>query len=230
MVFYPIKGIEVIMKRKLLVKAGDCFTHKEELANTVIHAAGLLFGLVAIPILVMLASQENNLSDVMRVGIYGVCFLATFTFSTLFHGFKNEKIKCRLEKCDRISIYFFIAGAYTPFVLYYMYNSTGIILLSIIWGLVFLGFLFELFLANRYTILSVFVYLAMGFMFLFVLNKFFETMPSYVIGLILAGVGLYSVGIIFYIWKKWQYHHAVWHLFVLGASICHYIAVLETVA
>ncbi len=217
------------MRKKLLVKAGDVFTEKEEMANTVIHAIGLLFGLVAIPFLIIVAARNSDLSNIMRVGIYGLCFLATFTFSTLFHGLKEDRLKGTLEKCDRISIYFFIAGTYTPFILFYMYNSTGFIMLIAIWALVVIGVLFEVYLAKRYFIFSVLLYLAMGFMFVFASKEFFAFMPEMVISLVVAGIALYSVGIIFYIWKKWQYHHAVWHLFVLCASICHYIAVLETV-
>jgi hemolysin III len=209
--------------------SNDCFTPREELANTIIHAVGVLFGLVAIPFLVLLASKNNDLSNLMRVGVYGLCFLATFTFSTLFHGYKEEKMKCKLEKCDRISIYFFIAGSYTPFVLYYMYDQTGVILLSVMWLLVVFGVFFELYLVNKYFYISLIIYLLMGWMFVFVLNKFFASMPTSVITFILTGVAFYSIGVVFYIWKKWRYHHAIWHLFVLFASICHYLAVLETV-
>ena len=209
--------------------ANDCFTPQEELANTVIHAAGGLFGLVAIPFLVFLAAKDNDLNNMMRVGIYGLCFLATFTFSTLFHGYKEAKMKCKLEKCDRISIYFFIAGSYTPFVLYYMYDQTGIILLSVMWLLAVFGVFFEIYLVNKYFYISLIIYLLMGWMFVFVLNKFFASMPASVITFILTGVAFYSIGVVFYVWKKWRYHHAIWHLFVLFASICHYLAVLETV-
>ncbi|WP_207493699.1 PAQR family membrane homeostasis protein TrhA [Aridibaculum aurantiacum] len=215
---------------KHLPIASDCFTPEEELANTIIHAIGVLFGLVAIPFLIMLAAKNSDISNLMRVGIYGACFMATFVFSTLFHWFKEEKVKCKLEMCDRISIYFFIAGTYTPFILYYMYDRTGFIMLGIMWALVLFGIFFEIFLAKKYFIISLFIYLAMGWMFVFVLNKWFDSMPSSVITFILTGVGLYSIGVIFYVWKKYRYHHAVWHFFVLVASIFHYLAVLETVS
>ena len=208
----------------------DCFTPREERANTIIHAVGVLFGLVAVPFLLILAAKNNDVSNLMRVGIYGLCFLATFTFSTLFHGYKAEKIKCKLEKCDRVSIYFFIAGTYTPFVLFYMYNSTGIALLISIWMLVLFGLIYEIFLVKKYFFISLFIYLGMGLMFVLVINQFFKSMPALVINLILTGVALYCIGVVFYVWKKWRYHHAIWHAFVLMASICHYVAVLETVS
>lgn len=206
------------------------FTAEEEIVNTIIHAAGVLFGIIAIPFLIDTAAKNNDVSSIMRVSIYGISFLATFTFSTLYHGLQGEKIKERFEKFDRISIYFFIAGSYTPFVLYYMNDMTGIWLLSIVWGFVFLGVLYELYLVNRYFLLSLFFYLIMGWMFAFVSKQFFAAMPRTVIILILSGVFLYSIGVIFFVWQRWKYHHAIWHLFVLAASICHYIAVLKTVS
>jgi hemolysin III len=204
------------------------FTVQEERANTIIHAFGILFGIVAIPMLINAAYREHDLSHAMRVGIYGLCFMATFTFSTLFHWFKKERIKLLFEKFDRISIYFFIAGTYTPFILSYMPNSNGSLMLGSIWGMVLLGVILEIFCVKRYVVISVLFYLLMGWMFVFVLKEFFATMPFIVITLLLAGVGLYSIGVIFYVWQKWRYHHAIWHLFVLIASICHYLAVFET--
>jgi hemolysin III len=135
-----------------------------------------------------------------------------------------------LEKFDRISIYFFIAGSYTPFVLYYMQDKTGLLLLIFVWVFVILGVLYEIYLVNKLAILSVFFYLLMGWMFAFVSKQFFAMMPSSVITLILAGIFLYSIGVIFFVWQKWKYHHAIWHAFVLAASICHYLAVLKTVS
>jgi hemolysin III len=205
------------------------FTPQEELANTVIHAIGILFGLIAMPILISYALRHDAISNVMRVGIYGLCFMATFTFSTVYHWLKKEKMKLLFEKFDRISIYFFIAGTYTPFILYYMNNAQGMAMLGSIWGMVFLGLILEVCCVKKYVFISVLFYMLMGWMFIFVLKQFFQTMPFIVIALILAGVALYSIGVIFYVWQKWRYHHAIWHLFVLFASICHYVAVLKTV-
>lgn len=206
------------------------FTEKEEIANTVIHGAGIIFGIIALPILVSLAVKSYSDSKVLSVCIYGICFLMTFTFSTLYHGLKKQTKKEFFKKLDRISIYFFIAGSYTPFVFYYLFNDTGLVLLYVLWGLVFFGIFFELFLVKRYFFVSVLFYLIMGWLFIFISKQFFASMPSIVITLILAGVALYSIGVIFYVWQKWRYHHAIWHSFVLVASICHYFAVLKTIA
>lgn len=206
------------------------FTAEEERVNTITHAFGVLFGIIAIPFLIDAAAQHNDINNVMHVSIYGISFLATYTLSTIYHGLQGEKIKERFEKFDRISIYFFIAGSYTPFVLYYMQDQTGFILLTTVWVFVGLGIIYELFLIHRYVILSLFFYIVMGLMFAFVSKQFFAMMPRTVMILVLLGVLLYSIGVIFFVWQKWKYHHAIWHAFVLAASICHYIAVLETVS
>ncbi|TDH26873.1 hemolysin D [Segetibacter sp. 3557_3] len=206
------------------------FSREQEVVNTSIHAVGILFGMIAIPILLRNAAENTFSLSLLSVIIYGFCFLMTFTFSTLYHGLQRRRIKRFFKLMDRISIYFFIAGTYTPFVLHYMYDQTGVILLSCIWVLVIFGVLFELFLAKRYFILSVIFYLIMGWLFIVVSKSFFAAMPTAVIVLILSGVFLYSLGVVFYVWQKWKYHHAIWHTFVLFASICHYVAVLKAVS
>jgi hemolysin III len=202
---------------------------KEEKVNSFIHAVGVLFAAIAIPMLVF-TTEKAEFENVISVIIYGFCFFMTFTFSTLYHWFIIPKLKSFFKLLDRISIYFFIAGTYTPFIIYYMYDRTGVILLSLMWALVVGGILFELYLVKRWLFISVLFYLIMGWMFIFVSNHFFRLMPQQVINLILTGVFLYSFGVIFYVWKKWRYHHAIWHFLVLAASICHFTAIWITVS
>ena len=130
---------------------------------------------------------------------------------------------------DHISIYFLIAGTYTPFLLIYMNNSLGITLLIILWGLTLAGTVFKCFFCGRWEIFSTIVYLAMGWIMLVAGRSFFINMPTPVITLIMIGAGLYTLGVGFYIWEKYIYSHAVWHSFVLTAAICHYVAILIAV-
>ena len=134
-----------------------------------------------------------------------------------------------LKIMDHISIYFLIAGTYTPFILIFVNNSFGMILLGVLWGLTALGTLFKTFFTGKFEIVSTVIYLAMGWMLLTGADTFFANMPYQIMALIVAGGILYSVGVIFYIWRMFTYHHAVWHLFVLGGAICHYSAVLLAV-
>ena len=202
---------------------------KLELTNSIIHGIGILFGVASIPLLTALAIHTNSILAVVGASVYGFCFLMLFTFSTLYHGFQQPKVKQVLQVFDHISIYFLIAGTYTPFILNYLYSTTGIIMLCVLWTLVFMGIFFKIFFVNRFNILSTIVYLLMGWMMVWGGKTFFTAIPFSVLVLITVGVVLYSLGVIFYLMEKWKWHHVVWHLFVLAAAICHYVAVLLTV-
>jgi hemolysin III len=203
---------------------------KLELTNSITHGIGILFGIASIPLLTALATRTNNIPGIVGASVYGFCFLMLFTFSTLYHGFQEPRVKQALKIFDHISIYFLIAGTYTPFILNYLFNTTGIVMLSVLWGLTFIGIFFKIFFVNRFNVISTIIYLLMGWMMVWGGRSFFTIMPAPVITLIVIGGGLYSIGVIFYLWQKWVWHHAIWHLFVLAAAICHYVAVLLTVA
>lgn len=203
---------------------------KYELTNSITHGIGILFGIASVPLLTALAIRSNNMNGIVGASVYGFCFLMLFTFSTLYHGFQQPRVKQVLQVFDHISIYFLIAGTYTPFILNYLFNTTGIIMLSVLWGLAVTGIFFKIFFTGRFRILSTIIYLLMGWMMVWSGKAFFATMPASVITMIIIGGLLYTIGVIFYLMEKWQWHHAVWHLFVLAAAICHYVAVLLTVA
>lgn len=216
-------------KQDLLPEFIDEFGPRQELANIIIHALGIIFGIAAIPFLIDFASDQNT-SHIISICVYALCFLMVFTFSTLYHFVRRYKLKMLFKKLDRISIYFLIAGTYTAIIRYYVFDTTGVVLLCILWSLVVGGIFFEIFFPGRYNAFSVLSYLIMGLIFVFVPDHFFALMPAGIIMLVLCGVGLYVFGVIFYIWQKWSYHHAIWHTFVLGGGICHFVAVLQTVA
>jgi hemolysin III len=205
------------------------FTRRQEMANILIHILGIVFGLVAIPFLITMAKNHNT-SHIISISIYAFCFLMLFACSTLYHAVRRTKLKMLFKKLDRISIYFLIAGTYTPIIRFYLFDGIGIALLVILWTLVLAGIFFEIFFPNKFNIFSVIAYLIMGLIFIFVPNHFFSSMPMGVILLVLTGVSLYCFGVIFYLWQKWTYHHAIWHFFVLGGSVCHFAALLQTVA
>ena len=202
---------------------------QQELVNSIVHGFGIIFGIVGIPILIAFAIKSDNAPGVIGAAIYGFCFLQLFTFSTLYHGFQHAQAKRIFEILDHISIYFLISGTYTPFLLIYMNNAFGITLLSILWGLTALGIIFKIFFTGKWNIISTLVYIAMGCIMIVGGRTFFETIPSEVLTMILIGGALYLLGVIFYLWKKYPYNHAVWHFFVLAAAVCHYVAILLAV-
>jgi len=208
---------------------GDGYSLRQEVVHSMIHAFGILFGIISIPILTAVASKNANVPGIAGASIFGFSFLMLFSFSTLYHGVQQPQVKRTLEVLDHISIYFLIAGTYTPFLLIYLRNSFGITLLAVLWGLTVLGIFFKIFFTGRFNIVSVIIYLLMGWIFFVGGKRFFNAMPNNVMLFIAIGGVLYTVGIIFYLWKGHRWHHAVWHFFVLVAAVCHYVAVLLAV-
>lgn len=203
---------------------------KIERANSLTHGLGLLFGLVFIPILLRTAFVSGEAEAIIGAGAFGFGFLAVYTCSTLYHSFHRPRIKRLLRVLDHISIYFLIAGTYTPFVLLYLNNAAGFTLLSVLWTLTLAGTIFKLFFTGRYERLSVVIYLTMGWMIIFVAKPVFTTLPYDCLAWIAAGGAFYTIGVLFYRWESLRYHHAIWHLFVLGGSLSHYIAIWKIVA
>lgn len=219
----------MFMKRKEIAHARSTeFTSHQEKLHASVHVLGVIFGLIAVPLLII-SNQQKDLYSLIGVSVYGICFLMVFTFSSLYHGCTDTHLKRVYKKLDRISIYFLIAGTYTPIIKFYMFNAVGIQMLWILWSMVMIGILFEVFFPDRFAVMSIMFYLLMGMLFMFIPHDFFAAMPPLVARLILSGVILYIIGVFFYVWQKWEYHHVVWHMFVLSASICHYMAVLYTV-
>lgn len=197
-----------------------------ERINSFLHALGILFGIIGMPLLIINATKAGNLPRIIGACIYGFSFIMLFTFSTLYHYFQQPRTKALFKILDHISIYFLIAGTYTPLILTFVNNSFGITLLVVLWALTLLGIVFKIFFTGRFDIISTIIYVLMGWILFAGGKTFFEAMPLSVIILIMMGGLLYSFGVVFYLWHKYTYHHAVWHVFVLVAAICHYVAVL----
>lgn len=204
----------------------SAYTHRQEFVNGLIHGFGVVFGISCLPVLTALAAAHNNIRGVVGAGIYGFCFLLLFSASTLYHLVPEKGAKRILEILDHISIYFLIAGTYTPFILIYMYNPFGITLLVTLWILAVCGIFFKSLFTGKYDIVSVIIYLLMGWAMVAGGRTFFDAMPGDVIAMVATGGILYTVGVIFYVWDKHMYTHALWHGIVLAAAICHYVAVL----
>ena len=202
---------------------------KKELANSITHVFGMMFGLICVPVLIAYAAMADNPPAIIGACVFGFSFMMVYTFSTLYHSFSHPKVKHVLKTMDHISIYFLIAGSYTPFILLYRFDSSGIWMLSILWGLTLLGIIFKVFFVEKFNKLSTLVYVAMGWLIVIFPGDLIGSMPDETFTMIVAGGISYSVGVIFYLWKRFTYHHAIWHLFVLGGSVCHYVAVLFAV-
>jgi hemolysin III len=204
----------------------DHYSRKQETVNGLIHSVGILFGVSGLPVLTGIATAHHNTAGIIGAGIYGFCFLLLFASSTIYHFAEEPSLKNVFKIIDHISIYFLIAGTYTPFLLVYMNNSFGITLLSVLWGLTVAGIFFKLWFTGKFEIISIIIYVMMGWILVVGGRTFFTHLPVSVLVFICIGGALYSIGIFFYVWDKRLYTHAVWHIFVLAAAICHYVAVL----
>lgn len=204
----------------------ESYTRQQEVVNGLIHGGGVLFGLAGLPVLTSLANVHRNTAAIIGGGVYGFCFLLAFTVSTIYHFTSEPRVKKIFKIFDHIGIYYFIAGTYTPFLLVYMNNSFGMTLLITLWALTVAGTFFKARFTGKYEIISTAIYLAMGWIMVVGGRKFFDQLPHDVLVFIISGAVLYTVGVYFYLWDKYKYTHAVWHIFVLTAALCHYVAVL----
>lgn len=205
------------------------YTRKQELIHGLIHGLGVIFGVSALPVLTGLATAHHNIPGIIGAGIYGFCFLLLFTSSMVYHLLENEQVKKLFEIFDHISIYFLIAGTYTPFLLVYVDSSFGISLLAILWVLTVAGMFFKIWFTGRFEAVSTIIYILMGWALVVGGKRFFADLPVSAIIMIFAGAAFYSVGVAFYAWGRRYYTHALWHGLVLVAAICHYVAVLLVV-
>ena len=204
-------------------------TINEEIANTVTHGLGILFSLIAIPVLIICARQNSTPNIVWAVSVFGFGMLMVYMSSTLYHAVRTHNTKRLLRIWDHISIFLLIAGTYTPMIVKFTNTSTAIIFLSIMWAIVVIGSVMKIFFTGKYKIVSVLLYVALGWMAVFVIRPLAANMPAQVFWWLFAGGMAYMFGVIFYLWKKLQYHHAVWHVFVLTGTVAHFFAVYNSI-
>lgn len=202
----------------------------EELANAITHGLGLLATLLLYPLIARLALLYPDQSMVFGVSAFGFGMLITYLSSTLYHAMTIKKYKDFMQMCDHISIYFLIAGTYTPVILRYVPSTIATPFLIILWSMVLGGSLFKLFFTGRFDWLSTGIYLFMGWMVVFLYKPLSQTMPLEVFWWIFAGGLSYTIGVVFYIWHGLKYHHAIWHIFVLGGTFTQFVAVYISLA
>lgn len=201
-------------------------TPAEEAANSFTHALGVLLSLAAIPILVTFASLYGDARRIVTVSIFGVCLLFVYSASCLFHACRSDRARHRLKVIDHIAIYFLIAGSYTPFLLVNIRGGWGWSLFGILWGLTAAGLVLKLCsVHHRFEILSTIIYLAMGWIGLIAFKPFLASLPGGAIAWIFAGGLAYTAGVLFFLWDHLPFNHAIWHLFVMAGSACHFFAV-----
>jgi hemolysin III len=198
----------------------------EEIFNSITHGIGTLLSIAALVLLVVFAVIKGNVWHVVSFSIFGSTLVLLYLSSTLYHSFTKEKIKNLFARFDHAAIFLLIAGTYTPFVLTVLRGALGWTLFGVIWGLAITGVVIRSIYLTRFRKLMVGIYLAMGWMFVFAIVPIINNLPGTSLVFLFVGGACYSLGVIFYSWRKLKYGHGIWHLFVLAGSIMHFFSVL----
>lgn len=198
----------------------------EEIANCITHGIGLVLSICGLSVLTTLACLKGSCSHIVSCAIFGSSLVLLYGASTLYHAFKNSRANRVLKTIDHSCIYLLIAGTYTPFVLVTLSGPLGWTLLAIVWAMAVSGIIFKVFFIYRFKIFSTLLYMALGWLAIFFIKPLANSLPAGGFWLIAAGGLLYSSGVIFYVWKRLPFNHSIWHLFVMGGSACHFLAVL----
>ena len=198
----------------------------EEIANSIIHGVGVVLSIAALTMLVVFGAMSGESVKLAAGIVYGVSLVLEYTASTLYHSFPWPRAKHVFKILDHCGIYLLIAGSYTPFTLITLAGPTGRTMFIAIWAIAAVGIAMEAFWVYRPRWLSALTYLGMGWLVVLAIEPLVEALPPEGLWLLVAGGLAYTLGTIFYVLKKVPYMHAIWHLFVLAGSICHFLAVV----
>ena len=202
---------------------------REEMASALTHGLGATAALAGGAVLITLAALYGDGWQLGASIVFGVALVLLYLASTLYHSIHHPVIKGRLKVFDHCAIYVLIAGTYTPFTLIGLRGSVGWWLFGTIWALALAGVVFKLFYTGRFKKLSTMIYVAMGWLIMVAAKPMFSALDAWTLGWLIAGGAFYTLGTFFYHRPAMRYSHAIWHLFVLGGSISHYIAVFAQV-
>ena len=202
------------------------YTLAEEIAHAITHGVGLLLSIAGLVVLIVLASLRGDAWHVVSVSVYGATLVLLYSASTFYHALPAPRAKNVFRTLDHAAIYVLIAGTYTPFMLVNLRGGWGWALFGVVWGLAVLGIVLEAVAKQRVRVLSVILYLGLGWLIAIAVKPLVQSVEPGGLVLLVAGGLAYSVGVVFYGWKRLPYHHAVWHLFVMAGSLFHFFAVL----
>jgi hemolysin III len=197
----------------------------EERTNIISHAAGFVLGIVALVLMVVRASLHGNAWHIVGVSIFGASLICLYAASTIYHSAKDPKVRGRLRVVDHATIYVLIAGTYTPFTLVTLNGWVGWVIFGFSWAMALTGITLKLFFTGRYNLLSTLMYVFMGWMIIFAIKPLINNLSADGLWWLMAGGVAYTVGAILYMIKKVPFNHAIFHMFVLLGSFCHFVSV-----
>ncbi len=201
----------------------------EEIFNAITHGLGAAFSIAGLTLMVVFASLFGDVWRIVSVSIYGGSLVLLYLSSTLYHSILQPKVKAIFLKLDHVGIFLLIAGTYTPFLLVSLRDTIGIQFMYLIWGIAIVGVLTKIFLPHRWSILTTIAYVAMGWLSIFLISDAIVVLGPAGFKWLLAGGIFYTAGVAFFLWNRLLFNHAIWHLFVVAGSVCHFVAVFKYV-
>jgi hemolysin III len=198
----------------------------EEIANSITHGLGIVLSIAGLATLASFASVFGTALHVVSCAIYGASLILMYTASTLYHSIPLPRAKAVLRRLDHSAIFLLIAGTYTPFTLVLLAGALGWTLCVLVWSLALFGILMQKTLIRQKGYVTALPYIGLGWLAVVGLRPLMEKAPQEAVLLLLAGGLAYTVGVIFFVWKRMPYNHAIWHLFVMAGSAFHFFAVL----
>jgi len=205
------------------------YDRAELIADGIIHGIGVLAGIIAATVLVVLAAVYADATDIVGVSIYVAGLISMLVLSATYNLWPISPAKWLLRRFDHSAIYLLIAATYTPFILEVRDSAFALVLLTGVWCVAILGIVLKLFWPGRFDRVSVGIYLVMGWSGVMLYGPVVRALPALALGFIVAGGLLYSFGVIFHAWRRLRFQNAIWHGFVLAGAACHYTAVLDLV-
>lgn len=197
----------------------------EEKLNALTHGLGTLLALVGLIALVAAAHLYGGIWHLISFSIYGLALVMLYLASTLYHSFRDEKLKYIFKIFDHVAIYLLIAGTYTPFTLVPLHGTLGWTIFGMIWGMACIGIGFKIFFVKRFKFFSTVCYIIMGWFMIIAIKPLIAVLPMAGLYWLIAGGVLYTAGSVFYLARRLPYNHMIWHLFVLAGSVCHFITI-----
>ncbi len=213
-------------ERLMSVSTLDQCRTSEETANRITHAVGIVLAVAATAVLAIFAGIHGSARAIVSGSIFGATLILLYTASTLYHGARNPRTRAILQTLDHCAIFLLIAGTYTPFALVTLHGPQGWFLFAAIWGMAIFGIVFEMTPWRRHRMVSLALYLGMGWAVVAVISPLQARIEPGGLILLVAGGIAYTAGVFFYLFPKIPYHHAIWHLFVLVGSTLHFLAIL----
>lgn len=206
---------------------GAFYTLSEEVANSVTHGVGLLLAVAGLVILTVFAAMKGTAWHVVSFSLFGSALVILYLISTLYHSISHPKVKAFFQRLDHSVIFILIAGSYTPFLLVSIRGPWGWSVFGVVWGLAIAGILLKALYFNKFQKTALILYVSMGWMIVIVFGQVMKNVPFISLVFLFIGGIVYTAGVIFFVWEKLPYSHAIWHLFVLTGSIMHFFAVLN---